>query len=53
MLPYAELLEPIRKHYPKRSNGLHLIWPEVMLRIHFMQLWYSLSDPAMEELTLF
>jgi IS5 family transposase len=23
--------------------------PATMLRIHFMQLWYTMSDPAMED----
>ena len=47
MLPWTELLE--RELYPKRCNGRSPIPPEVMLRIHFMQLWYTLSDPAMED----
>src|SRR3546814_10569906 len=40
------LMEP---HYPKPGNGRRPYPLETMLRIHFMQLWFSLSDPAMEE----
>ena len=43
---FAELMEP---HYPKPGNGRRPYPLETMLRIHFMQLWFSLSDPAMEE----
>jgi len=42
------LIEP---HYPKASKkGGRPPYPlATMLRIHLLQQWYSLSDPAMEE----
>lgn len=43
---FADLVEP---HYPKPGNGRRPYPLEVMLRIHFMQQWFNLSDPAMEE----
>jgi len=43
---FAELVEP---HYPKAGKGRRPYPLEVMLRIHFMQQWFNLSDPAMEE----
>ncbi|MGE4341372.1 MAG: IS5 family transposase [Pigmentiphaga sp.] len=43
---FAGLVEP---HYPKAGNGRRPYPLEVMLRIHFMQQWFNLSDPAMEE----
>lgn len=43
---FAALVEP---HYPKAGNGRRPYPLEVMLRIHFMQQWFNLSDPAMEE----
>src|SRR3546814_4521967 len=43
---FANLVEP---HYPKAGKGRRPYPLEVMLRIHFMQQWFSLSDPAMEE----
>ena len=49
ILPWRELLKPIRKHYPNSKYGRPPIGLEVMLRIYFMQQWYALSDPAMED----
>lgn len=43
-----DLIEP---HYPKTSSkGGRPPYPlETMLRIHLLQRWYELSDPAMED----
>ena len=49
VLPWDVLLAPILEHYPKAGNGRRPIGAEVMLRIYFMQQWYALSDPAMED----
>ncbi len=49
ILPWKLLLKPIRKHYPKAGNGRPPMALETMLRIYFMQQWYQLSDPAMED----
>ena len=49
VLPWTMLLAPIEAHYPKPGNGRRPIGAEVMLRIYFMQQWYALSDPAMED----
>lgn len=49
ILPWKQLLNPIRKHYPKAGNGRRPYPLESMLRIYFMQQWYQLSDPAMED----
>ena len=49
ILPWKQLLKPILKHYPKPGNGRRPIPAEVMLRIYFMQQWYGLSDPGMED----
>lgn len=43
---FADLVEP---HYPKPGNGGRPYPLETMLRVYFMQLWFSLSDPGMEE----
>ena len=48
-VPWVELLEIIRKHYPKAGNGRQPMPLERMLRIYFMQQWYGLSDPTMED----
>ena len=49
VIPWAELLKIVRKHYPKAGNGRQPMPLERMLRIYFMQQWYGLSDPAMED----
>ncbi len=49
LLPWKHLLKPIARKYPKPGNRCRPIPPEVMLRIYFMQPWYRLSDPAMED----
>ncbi len=49
ILPWRELMKPIRRYYPNSKYGRPPIALEVMLRIHFMQQWYALSDPAIED----
>jgi IS5 family transposase len=40
------LIEP---RYPKAGNGRRPVGVERMLRIYFLQQWFNLSDPAVEE----
>jgi transposase, IS5 family len=40
------LLEP---YYPKAGNGRPPVGLMKMLRLHFLQHWYNLSDPGLEE----
>jgi hypothetical protein len=51
VVPWQGLVELIEPHYPKTGEkGGRPPYPlPTMLRIHLMQQWYSLSDPAMEE----
>jgi IS5 family transposase len=51
VVPWQELLDLIEPHYPKTSSkGGRPPYPlETMLRIHLLQQWYDLSDPAMED----
>ncbi len=49
VVPWSALLSQIAPHYPKAGRGRHPYGLETMLRIHFLQQWYALSDPAMEE----
>jgi IS5 family transposase len=47
--PWTGLLRRIEPFYPKAGGG-RIPYPlETMLRIHLLQNWFSLSDPAMEE----
>ena len=50
VVPWAELLALIAPHYPKMGRpGRQPYALVTMLRVHFLQQWYALSDPAMEE----
>ena len=53
VVPWAALIALIEPHYPKASKkGGRPPYPlATMLRIHLLQQWYSLSDPAMEEVS--
>jgi len=49
-VPWTALLTLIEPHYPKLGRpGRQPYAVATMLRIHFLQQWYALSDPAMEE----
>jgi len=48
VVPWRALCADISPHY-KRDGGRPPHALELMLRIHFLQLWHNLSDPAMEE----
>ena len=50
--PWSELVGLIQVHasaQPSSKGGRPAFRVETMLRIHFMQQWFGLSDPAMEE----
>lgn len=49
VIPWAELTAVIEPFYPKAGNGRPPIGLERMLRIYFLQHWFNLSDPAVEE----
>ncbi len=49
VIPWDRLISLIEPHYPKAGNGRRPMSLNQMLRIYFMQQWYSLSDPAMED----
>jgi len=49
VIPWKDLTEIIEKYYPKAGNGRQPMPLEMMLKIYFMQQWYALSDPAMED----
>ena len=49
VVPWADLVDLIAPYYPEGKNGRPPFALEAMLRVHFMQQWFSLSDPAMEE----
>jgi IS5 family transposase len=49
IMPWAELESLIAPHYPKEGNGRPPVGLSIMLRIYFLQHWFSLSDPGAEE----
>jgi len=49
VVPWAELCRLIEPYYPKAGNGRQPVGVERMLRIYFLQQWFNLSDPAVEE----
>ena len=51
VVPWKALLDLIEPYYPKTSSkgGRPPYLLETMLRIHLLQQWYDLSDPAMED----
>ena len=49
VVPWAALVELISPCAPEGRRGRPPFAVETMLRIHFMQQWFTLSDPAMEE----
>ena len=51
VVPWAELVALIAPHAPApgAKGGRPPFAVQTMLRIHFLQQWFNLSDPAMEE----
>ncbi len=49
VVPWEELTMLIEPHYLKGKTGRPPFGIATILRIHFMQQWFGLSDPAMEE----
>jgi IS5 family transposase len=49
VVPWAKLCGLIEPHYPKPGNGRRPKELEKMLRIYFLQQWFNLADPAVEE----
>ena len=49
VVPWAGLCALIEPFYPKAGNGRPPVGVERMLRVYFLQQWFNLSDPAVEE----
>ena len=48
MVPWAALLESVAPLAPEGRRGRPPFSVDMMLRIHFMQQWFTLSDPTTE-----
>ena len=49
VVPWAALVAIVEPHCPRAKTGRPPFAVETMLRIHYLQQWFCLSDPAMEE----
>ena len=49
VVPWRALCARIEPVYPKAGNGRPPVGVERMLRMYFLQHWFNLSDPAVEE----
>ncbi len=49
VVPWLALVQVVEPYYPKAKTGRPPFGIETMLRIHYLQQWFALSDPAMEE----
>jgi len=49
VVPWGALVQIVAPYYPKAKTGRPPFGIETMLRIHYLQQWFGLSDPAMEE----
>jgi transposase, IS5 family len=49
VVPWAALVQVVEPFYPKAKTGRPPFGIETMLRVHYLQQWFALSDPAMEE----
>jgi transposase, IS5 family len=49
VVPWADMCALIEPFYPKPGNGRPPVGLERMLRIYFLQQWFNLSDPGVEE----
>src|SRR3989442_10957191 len=48
-VPWGALCALVAPHYPQPGKGRRPVGVERMLRIYFLQQWFNLSDPAVEE----
>ena len=49
VVPWGILVQIVAPHYTQARTGRPAFPIETMLRIHYLQQWFGLSDPAMEE----
>jgi IS5 family transposase len=49
VVPWAELEALVGPHYPKGENGRPPMGLGIMLRVHFLEQWFNLSEPGAEE----
>jgi IS5 family transposase len=50
VVPWSPLESLVRPHYAKAGNGRQPVGLSIMLRTYFVQQWFNLSNPGVEEL---
>jgi transposase, IS5 family len=49
VVPWAEMVALVAPHYARSEYGRKATELELLVRLHCLQLWYNLSDPALED----
>src|ERR1700721_2712874 len=49
VVPWSAMETLVRPHYAKAGNGRQPVGLSIMLRTYFVQQWFNLSDPGVEE----
>ncbi len=49
IVPWSAMCSLVRPHYAKAGNGRRPVGLEIILRTYFVQQWFNLSDPGVEE----
>ena len=49
VVPWKVVVQIVEPHYPKTKTGRPPLGIQTMLRIDYLEQWFALSDPAMEE----
>ena len=49
VVPWSGLQSLVEPHYAKAGNGRRPVGLAIMLRTYFLQQWFNLSDPGVEE----
>jgi IS5 family transposase len=49
VMPWDELISLVAPHYSKGETGRKPVGLPIMLRVYFLQQWFALSDPGVED----
>jgi IS5 family transposase len=49
IVPWGGLVALVQPHYPKGANGRPPVGLDRLLRLYFLQQWFNLSDPGLED----
>ena len=49
VMPWSALLALVAPHYSKGEMGRKPVGLDIMLRVYFLQQWFALSDPGVED----